>query len=124
MHLPIPIDLRKKLECPFCHRLSPVCEERCQHCEQRIPEDFRERERLRLKEQRKRQVRQAAVLMPLLLIVLTMVLQCAPMAGNEDSDLLITASHQSDGYFFAALSATGPRLTSVRSDSRQTNVNG
>ncbi len=83
MHLPIPIDLRKKLECPFCHRLTPVCETHCQHCDQRIPEDFRERERLRLEKLRKRHIKQAWIILPLLLILLMMLFQ--PFADRSSS---------------------------------------
>jgi hypothetical protein len=73
MYLPPPIDLTPRLACPFCRQLTPKADTKCVHCDQEIPESFRQREIAAGKLRRQKAKRAALILVPVVLILLTWI---------------------------------------------------
>ncbi|AKS40976.1 hypothetical protein [Wenzhouxiangella marina] len=79
MYLPPPIDLRLRLDCPFCHRLTLAEESDCEHCDRTLPEPYRERALAAARERRRKARRAAWVIMPAMLLLLAWVFR---LLGN------------------------------------------
>jgi hypothetical protein len=75
VHLPPPVNLKPKRVCPGCRLLKPMNERSCVHCGGRVSEGDLERARKRHARRRRRQMIKAAVILPLVLILLTMLFE-------------------------------------------------
>lgn len=73
MYLPPSIDLKPRLACPHCGRLTPKADLKCVHCDEKIPENYRQREIASGKLRRQKAKLAALILMPAGLILLTWI---------------------------------------------------
>ncbi len=75
--LPPPVDFRPRMECPSCGLLTLKKRERCVHCGYRFPEEWRQRQKAKGREHRRRATWAAVILLPALLLLLTLLFQRA-----------------------------------------------
>jgi hypothetical protein len=75
--LPPPVDFRPRMECPACGLLTLKKEEQCVHCGYRFPEEWRQRQKAKGRERRRRATWAAVVIVPALLVLLTLLFQRA-----------------------------------------------
>lgn len=73
MHFPPPINLQPKRVCPGCRLLTPMDDRECVHCGGVVTEEDLAGQRKRHTEKRRRTMIRAAIVLPLLLVLLTLL---------------------------------------------------
>jgi predicted amidophosphoribosyltransferase len=75
MHLPPPINLKPKRTCPGCRLWTPLDRRDCVHCGGTVSEEEIAVQRERHARWRRRAMLKAAIVLPLLLVLLTLLFQ-------------------------------------------------